>query len=399
MRTVRAIIEKKRDGKTLSHDDIQFMVLSIVQGSATRSQAAAFLAFVFSNGLSHEETASLTMAMAYSGDTLSWDCMERVVDKHSTGGVGDKVSLVLAPLWRSLGVRIPMISGRGLGHTGGTLDKLESIPGYRTDLSKAELSGIFDDVGCFICGQTEDLAPADRILYALRNETSTVPCIPLIVASILSKKLAEGISELVMDIKWGTGAFMKTKENAISLAEELASVGRTAGLEMRYVLTETNAPLGRAVGNAIEVQEAIDCLKGGGPVELQELVCKLIGDPRAREVLASGAAYEVWEQMVTAHGGRVREPLLGGGCSELVIEAKSRGVLQKCDALLVGQSSVFLGGGRTQAHEAIDHGVGIYVEKRIGDTVEVGDPLFRILHRNHGLEQAVALLQESVEIV
>jgi len=308
------ILETKRDGGALSADQIGQVVAGIVDGSITRAQTAAFLAFVFQQGMTVEETVALTAAMADSGERMSWAGLDGpFVDKHSTGGVGDKVSLVLAPLWAELGSMVPMISGRGLGHTGGTLDKLEAIPGFRTDLDGEGLRRCLAEAGCFISGQTTTLAPADRILYALRNETSTVPSIPLITASILSKKLAEGIDELVLDVKWGTGAFMKTHSEASALAEMLGRVGNGAGLMTRCVLTDMNQPLGRAIGNGLEVVEAIDCLQGKGPGDLSTLVCNLIGDPRAREVLASGAAHERFCRMVRTQGGDLDAPLQGGG--------------------------------------------------------------------------------------
>ena len=279
------------------------LLTELLNGSVTRAQAAAWLAMVYLQGMTDEETVCLTRIMTDSGDRLSWPGIEGpFVDKHSTGGVGDKVSLVLAPLWMALGCKVPMISGRGLGHTGGTLDKLESIPGFRTDLEPSELRRVLEDAGGFISGQTGDVAPADRILYALRNETATVPSIPLITASILSKKLAEGIDTLSLDVKWGTGAFMKTREDAEVLARSLVAVGNGSGVNTRARITDMNQPLGHAVGNAIEVAEAVACLKGEGPEDLASLTCELIGDPRARELLDSGSAYVQWCRMVTACG-------------------------------------------------------------------------------------------------
>jgi pyrimidine-nucleoside phosphorylase len=291
-----------------------------------------------------------------------------------------------------------MLSGRGLGHTGGTLDKLESIAGFQTNLSESHLRNQLKNVGCFISAQTESIAPADKLFYALRNETATVPCIPLIVASILSKKLAEGIDSLVMDVKWGKGAFMKTLSDAQILSRSLESVGSKAGLKMRCLHTQTDAPLGKAVGNALEVEEAIQCLQGEGPKEVHDLVCSLIGDPRASSVLSTGAAYDIFEKMVHAQGGSLSKNLLGGGCSEFVVQANKAGTLIMCDAYLVGMSVVRLGGGRVRAQDPIDPGVGIWVEKKIGETVEVGDVLFRVKHRNNGLEEARTLLNRAVLI-
>lgn len=394
----RTVIEKKRDQKPLSYAEIHDFVMATVQGECTRAQVAAFLSFVYAHGLTIEETVFLTQSMTNSGDRLQWGKGTSLCDKHSTGGVGDKISLILAPLWVALGARVPMISGRGLGHTGGTLDKLESIHGFQTSLNESHLTRQLERVGCFIAAQTAQLAPADKILYALRNETGTVPCIPLIVASILSKKLAEGIDSLVMDVKWGKGAFMKTLPQAQELSSVLELVGNKAGLSMRTVHTQTDEPLGRAVGNALEVKESIACLQGKGPSDVHDLVCTLIGDPRASQVLSSGAAYPIFEQMVCAQGGTLDTPLLGAGTKEYVIEAGHSGILKLCDAYCVGMSVVRLGGGRVREQDPIDPGVGIWVEKKIGDHVEKGEPLFRVIHRERGLEEACSLLAESIFI-
>ena len=397
--SIDRVLEKKRDGKELTPEEIEYFITAVTNEVATRAQAAAFLAFVFQNGMSESETVALTLAMADSGHRLTWPAFDAVIaDKHSTGGVGDKVSLILAPLWAAMGVKVPMISGRGLGHTGGTLDKLEAIDGYRVDLSEDRLRTVLQEVGCFISGQTETLAPADRILYALRNETCTVPCIPLIVASILSKKLAEGIDRLVMDVKYGSGAFMKTRAEAEALSSMLTTVGSGAGLQMRTVLSDMNQPLGQAVGNAVEVEEAISCLQGAGPADLSELVCDLIGDPQAQEVLASGAAFEVWERMVSAQGGKLNVPLRGIGCQELVLEAPASGVVRQCDAYSIGYASVLLGGGRMRAQDPIHHGVGIWLQAKVGDAVEKGQPLATMLHTSINTARAMSLLKEAYVI-
>jgi pyrimidine-nucleoside phosphorylase len=398
MLSIGRVLERKRDGEALSGVEITFFLDAVIAGDATHAQAAAFLAFCFTKGMSDDETVALTLAMADSGDRMHWDHQGLVADKHSTGGVGDKVSLVLAPLWATLGAKVPMISGRGLGHTGGTLDKLEAIPGFRTDLSDHELKRVFDEVGCFISGQTAQLAPADRILYALRNETSTVPCIPLIVGSILSKKLAEGIDSLVMDVKWGTGAFMKTLPEAEELASQLVRVGTGAGLKVNAVLSDMNQPLGHAVGNAVEVEEAIQCLRGEGPEDLASLVCDLIGDPRARECLDSGAAMEKWEQMVAAQGGDLSQPLRGAGCREKVFSAGRSGRVTRCDALEIGEAAVLLGAGRERSDQSVHHGVGFWIHAKVGDMVEKGQPLATILHDGKGLEAAEAKLRSAYEV-
>jgi thymidine phosphorylase len=393
---IHDVLETKRDGRELSESQIRAWIQGVVDGTVTRPQAAAFLAFVFTRGMTVEETVALTMAMVDSGDCLAWDGMDGpFVDKHSTGGVGDKVSLILAPLWAELGACVPMISGRGLGHTGGTLDKLESIPGYRTDLSTSELGDVLRSVGCFISGQTASLAPADRILYALRNETNTVPSIPLITASILSKKLAEGIDELVLDVKWGSGAFMKTHEAAAELADMLCRVGRGAGVMTRAVLTDMNQPLGRTVGNAVEVEEAVACLQGEGPGDLVSLTLDLIGDPRAKEVLASGAAYERFCRMVSAQGGDPEAPLLGGGCAERSVLSKVSGTVTAVDALGIGKAAFVLGAGRSRSDQPVHPGVGIIVHKKVGERVEVGEPLVTMRVADRGEPEAIALVEKS----
>lgn len=393
------ILERKRDKKTLSEAEIQFVVRGIVDGSISRAQATAFLAFTYLNGMKEEEMVALTIAMADSGHRLRWSKYNGLIaDKHSTGGVGDKVSLVLAPLWACLDVKVPMISGRGLGHTGGTLDKLESIQGFQTNIPEDELAGILDSVGCFICSQTEALAPADRILYALRNETSTVPCIPLIVASILSKKLAEGIDTLVMDVKYGTGAFMKTRTDAYKLGLALEHVGTGAGLNFRTVLSDMNQPLGSAVGNSLEVQEAIQCLKGEGPEDLSKLVCDLIDDPRAAELLASGQAFEKFVEMVKAQGGDLSKPLRDINTKQWVYRSPASGIVKKCDAYNIGYASVVLGGGRSKEADPIHHGVGLMVHAKVGDKVSRGQPLATVYHVEKGLEDTQKLLEKAYQI-
>jgi len=396
---IDTLLETKRDGGELSRAQIDAFLRGLLSGTVTRAQAAAFLAFVYLRGMTPDETVALTLAMTESGDRLTWPGLAGpIVDKHSTGGVGDKVSLVLAPLWAELGARVPMISGRGLGHTGGTLDKLEAIPGFRTDLEVPALRQILGEVGCFISGQTGELAPADRVLYALRNETSTVPSIPLITASILSKKLAEGLDRLVLDVKWGTGAFMKTKESAAALRESLVAVGNGAGVLTTGVLTDMNQPLGRAVGNAIEVEESIATLKGEGPADLVDLVCDLIGDPRARGLLQSGAAYERWCRMVAAQGGDPAAPLLGGGCARIELLAESDGVVSRCDAYDVGRAAFVAGAGRTRADQPVHPGVGVWVYKKVGEAVTRGEPLATLLHAGVAVEGAMGALRQGIVV-
>ena len=393
-------LEERREGVEQDEAAIRGFVTAVVEERATRAQAAAWLAFVACRGMTEAETVHLTRAMTESGTMLSWAGIDGpFVDKHSTGGVGDKVSLVLAPVWAAMGFKVPMISGRGLGITGGTLDKLESIAGYRTDLEPAELRRALEVAGCFISGQTGELAPADRIFYALRNETGTVPSIPLITASILSKKMAEGLDRLVLDVKCGSGAFMKTREGAQGLADSLVRVGNSYGVTTEAHITDMSQPLGDAVGNALEVQESIDCLQGGGPASLRELVCRLSGRPeKAAEVLDDGRAYAVWRDLVLVHGGDPDAELLGAGCAQVVIEADQAGVVSRCDAECVGRAAFALGAGRAAAADPIHMGVGVLVHCHVGDAVELGQPLFTVFHDGKGLERARSELEQAVEL-
>lgn len=403
MPSVEQVLETKRDGGALSAEQVTWFVQAVVDEQVSRAQAAAFLAFVMVRGMDRDETVALTLAMRDSGQVLRWRVDGPIVDKHSTGGVGDKVSLVLAPLWAEMGFRVPMISGRGLGHTGGTLDKLEAIPGFRTDLPIDRLHAVLADVGCFMNGQTSELAPADRVLYALRNETSTVPSIPLITASILSKKLAEGLDELSLDVKFGRGAFMQSRAAAQALADSLVSVGEGAGVRTRALLSPMDSPLGLTIGNALEVEEAVDCLKGGGPPELAELTVALIARDaeeaqRATSLLRSGAAYERWCRLVRAHGGDPDAPLLGGGCATQVVTADVDGIIQRLDALDLGRAAFELGAGRRQAGEAVHPGVGIRLHVRVGDAVNRGQPLLTVHHADKGLDIALALIRAAITL-
>ena len=393
------ILEAKREGEALTHEQIGAFIDGLLDGRVTRAQAAAWLAFVYLRGMSAQETVALTLAMTHSGELLQWEGIEGPFkDKHSTGGVGDKVSLVLAPLWAELGVKVPMVSGRGLGHTGGTLDKLEAIPGYRTDLNQPAMRRALEEAGCFINGQTGDLAPADRLLYALRNETATVPSIPLITASILSKKLAEGIGELVLDVKFGRGAFMQSREAAAELARSLVDVGNGAGVHTRAELNPMEQPLGHAVGNALEVQEAIRCLRGEGPEDLAELCCRLVGDPGARALLDSGAALDRFHRMVRAHGGDPAAPLRGAGCATEQLRAPRSGRVLRCDALDIARAAFLLGAGRVRADQEIHPGVGVAVHAKVGDHVQEGEPLATLHHASQGLGEAMGLMGQAYGI-
>jgi pyrimidine-nucleoside phosphorylase len=386
-RSIEDLLAAMKSGRPVPDADIVAFVEGVVAERFTRPQIAAWLAWAWARTLTPRETLALTRAMTETGELLRWDAGAELVDKHSTGGVGDKVSLVLAPLWATLGRRVPMISGRGLGHTGGTLDKLEAIPGTRCDLSTAELRAVLADVGCFISGQTAQLAPADRVLYALRDEISAVDSEPLIVASILCKKLAEGLDRLVLDVKVGSGAFMRTVEAAEALARAMVEVAAGAGVDCAAMLTDMNQPLGRAVGNALEVAEAVDCLQGGGPPDLRELVVTLADDPRAADVLASGAAFETFQRMVAAQGGdpralEDRSRLHGRGTAEHVVKAERDGVVAEVDALSVGRAAFELGAGRRAAGAPLDFGAGVTVHARIGDRVVAGQPLLTLHHRD-----------------
>ena len=391
------ILLTKRDGGRLSSAQVASFVAGVVDGSVSRPQAAALLAFIFVRGLDDEESVALTQAMTDSGPRLTWPGIDGpFVDKHSTGGVGDKVSLVLAPLWAELGYRVPMISGRGLGHTGGTLDKLEAIPGYRCDLDDDALRRVLRDVGCFISGQTAALAPADRILYALRNETQTVACIPLIVASILSKKLAEGLDRLVLDVKVGTGAFMRTIEDARELATAMVRVGNGAGVRTRAMLTDMSQPLGAACGNALEVMEAIDCLQGKGPADLRTLTLALCDHPDAERVLDSGAAFERFARMARAQGGELTR--LSAECSRWELIAPRAGVVTRCDAWNIGRAAFVAGAGRLRAEDAVDPAVGVMVHKKVGDRVEAGEPLATLWHRDRKFDAACEELRQGLTV-
>ncbi len=385
------LIAQKRDGQELPRDEIAFLIRGFVDGDVPEYQMSALAMAVYFQGMTDTETVALTQEMLHSGVTLEWNPGSSVVDKHSTGGVGDKVSLVLAPLLAACGLRVPMISGRGLGPTGGTLDKLESIAGFRTNLSIDELRAATERVGCVITGATADLAPADGRLYALRDVTATVPSIPLITASIMSKKLAESLDALVLDVKWGNGAFMKTREQAIELARALVRVGKATGVTTTALLTDMNQPLGQMCGNAVEVNESLTCLSGGGPADLLSITLSLgaellqsaglaetqsAADSMLRDRLSSGAAFEVFCEMVRTQGGNLDEPR--PIAAEHVIEAHRSGYVSAIDTESLGQAIIDLGGGRRQVSDSIDHSVGLEILVGIGDPIREGDPIVRI---------------------
>ncbi|MHC4878689.1 MAG: thymidine phosphorylase [Planctomycetota bacterium] len=385
------LIVRKRDGGELSADEIAFLMRRFVDGTVPEYQMSALAMAIFFQGMTDAETAALTDEMLQSGVQVQWAAGPGIVDKHSTGGVGDKVSLILAPLLAACGLRVPMISGRGLGPTGGTLDKLESIPGFRTDLSIDEMQAVVDRIGCVITGASEQLAPADRKLYALRDVTGTVPSIPLITASIMSKKLAESLDALVLDVKCGSGAFMKTPEQARALAELLVQTGRRMGVATRAVITDMNQPLGRMCGNAVEVNESLDCLSGAGPDDLRELTLALGAEllvaaehsatlKAARETLIdrldSGAAREKFEQMVEAQGGDLT--VIRPVADEFLVRTDRAGVVESIDTEAIGRAVIDLGGGRRRTGESIDHSAGIEWLVRCGEEIRPGDLLARV---------------------
>lgn len=389
------VIERKRDGHSLSRAELTHFVLAFACGEIPDHQMAALAMAIYFQGMTDEETTILTDIMLHSGDVLDPAAIPLpTVDKHSTGGIGDKVSLVLAPLVACCGVAVPMIAGRGLGITGGTIDKLESIPGYSTRLTNLEFQNVLNRCGCSIIGQTDRLAPADRKLYALRDVTGTVPSIPLITASILSKKLAEGIRALVLDVKCGCGAFMQSPARAHALAESLVRVSGKMGKPTSALITNMNQPLGHAVGNALEVAEAICTLKGNGPCDVRDLALALgtqmllLGGVEHKEddahrrleaALASGQGLEKFKQMVSLHHGDLavfeNPTRLPVSACRAPLPAPRSGYVVKVDAERIGQASLLLGAGRTQAHDAIDPGAGIGALVKVGTGVERGQPL------------------------
>lgn len=410
MKTLVELIAHKRDGHALEALDIRRIIDAFMKGSFADYQMAALLMAIFFRGMTSEETVALTEAMLHSGSVLDLSSITAVkVDKHSTGGVGDKVSICLAPLVAACGVAVPMVSGRGLGHTGGTLDKLEAIPGFNVHLSAVEFARIVAEVGTCMIGQTREVAPADKRIYALRDVTGTVECIPLIVASILSKKLAEGIDGLVLDVKVGSGAFMKDEARARALGEALVRVGTQAGKRVVGLLTRMDAPLGLAIGNANETREAISVLHGEGPEDLVACTMALGAEmlilggqakdeasARARlsRAIASGDAIRIMERMVEAQGGDPRvvaTPARLLDASETVdIQADQRGVVVGIDAFEVGLSAVAMGAGRTRAEDPVDHAVGITLCKKPGDAVAPGETMARLHVRNASSARDVA---------
>ena len=389
------VIEQKRDGKEIAESELREFVAAYSNGSIPDYQMAAFAMAVFFKGMTFAETTVLTDAMMRSGDVLDFSDLPRpTVDKHSTGGVGDKISIPLAPIVAACGAAVPMISGRGLGITGGTLDKLESIPGYDTRPGNALFREILRSVGCSIIGQTDRLAPADKKLYALRDVTATVPSIPLICSSIMSKKLAEGADSLVLDVKCGAGAFMKTLPEARELAKNLCAIGRGMGRNVSAMLTAMDQPLGLTAGNRLEIIESIETLKGRGPADVAELTLRLAGIAAtadegfalASRKLASGEALETFAAMLRAHGGNAaiidNYELMKPAPCVIDITAQESGVIAKVDADAIGRVVLALGGGRIRAEDSIDHSVGIDCLAKVGAKISRGDLLMRIHARS-----------------
>ena len=413
------IIQAKRDGRALTAEEIRFFVDGVTAGTLPDYQASSLLMAIFLRGMTTEETARLTDAMVHSGVRVDLRDITGVkVDKHSTGGVGDKTSLILAPVAAACGVPVPMMSGRGLGHTGGTLDKLESIPGFRVNLSLDEMKAALAKTGCAMIGQTAQIAPADKKLYALRDVTGTVESIPLISASIMSKKIAEGIDALVLDVKTGSGAFMKTEADSRRLAESRVAIGNASGVRTEAIITAMEAPLGRAVGNALEVIECLDVLKGEGPQDLVDVSVELAARmvvlggvaedlPSARtqvlRAISSGSGLDRFRQIIEMQGG---DPKIVDDHGRLphvpdrwTVPASRSGFVTAVNAELVGRASVVLGAGRDRVEDPVDPAVGIMVIAKPGDEVRAGDPVLEIHFRDSSrLEAAKRLTDQAITI-
>lgn len=380
------IITAKRNGERLSDEQIAWTVDAYTRGVIADEQMAALAMAIFLNGMDRGEIARWTRAMIDSGETMDFSTLSKPTsDKHSTGGVGDKITLPLAPLVASYGVAVPQLSGRGLGHTGGTLDKLEAIPGWRADLSNEEIFALLEDPGAVICAAGAGLAPADKKLYALRDITGTVEAIPLIASSIMSKKIAEGTGALVLDVKVGSGAFMKDLDQARELARTMVDLGTDAGTTTTALLTDMSAPLGRKIGNALEVEESVEVLAGGGPADIVELTVALARemlrsagvDADPAENLANGQAMDVWRKMISAQGGDPDAELPRAAHTETITATES-GVVSSLDALSVGVASWRLGAGRARKEDPVQAGAGVTIHAHVGDKVTAGDPLLTL---------------------
>jgi pyrimidine-nucleoside phosphorylase len=410
------LIRKKRDSGEHTREEIEFLISGYTRGEIPDYQIAAWLMSAWIRGLSRAETTALTQAMLHSGEVLDLSSLPgKKVDKHSTGGVGDKTSLILAPIVAAGGLIVPMLSGRGLGHTGGTLDKLESIPGFNTNLSLKDFRRVLGECGMALIGQTAEIAPADKKIYALRDATSTVENTGLICASIMSKKLAEGLDALVLDVKTGSGAFMKREEDAAGLAEVMVDAGKSMGKRMVALITDMDQPLGRAAGHANEIIECIEVLNGKGPSDVRELSVELSawmfylgektksveeGRKLAGRMISSGEAREKFKQCIRLQGGDERvidEPdLLPKAVSKVDVTSNVGGILVTTDCEQFGIALAMLGGGRETKEERIDHAVGLEFHKRIGERIEIGEPLATIHYNSDAkLEEAKGMVAES----
>jgi pyrimidine-nucleoside phosphorylase/thymidine phosphorylase len=416
------LIRRKRDAGSLSAAEIRFLVEGIAAGTVPDYQWAALCMAILWRGMDPAETAALVDAMLHSGSVIDLaEIPGPKVDKHSTGGVGDKTSLILAPIVAACGATVPMVSGRGLGHTGGTLDKLESIPGFSVDVDLAAYRRIARECGLVLAGQTAEIAPADRVLYALRDATATVESIPLITASILSKKLAEGIDVLVLDVKTGDGSFMAKREDARALAESMTTIGRRLGKTVRALITPMDVPLGRTVGNAVEVEECVACLRGGGPADLVELSLELAAEmlvaaglvadrtaalERSRGAIADGSALERFRRVVAAQGGDPRvcdDPagVLPRAARAEAFRAPAAGFVTKLRAWPVGQASMLLGAGRRTVNDRIDPAAGIVIHRTVGEPVVAGDVIAELrFNDSHAaaVPAALDLLADAVAV-
>ncbi len=402
------VIMTKRDKKALSDEQIDWVIAAYTRGDVAHEQMSALAMAILLNGMDRREIARWTAAMIASGERMSFEGLDRpTTDKHSTGGVGDKITLPLAPLVAACGAAVPQLSGRGLGHTGGTLDKLESIPGWRATLSGQEFLDQLRDVGAVICAASENLAPADKLLYGLRDVTGTVESIPLIASSIMSKKIAEGTGALVLDVKVGSGAFMKDVDSARELAETMVALGTDSGVRTVALLTNMQTPLGLTAGNALEVQESVDVLAGGGPDDVVELTLVLaremlagagIDDVDPADRLKDGAAMDVWKQMIRAQGGDP-EAALPTARETHVVPAPADGVLTRLDALAVGVAAWRLGAGRARKEDAVQAGAGVQMHAKPGARVRGGEPLFT-LHSDtpERFERAIEALADATTI-
>ncbi len=412
MRSTAELIAEKRNGGILSEEEIRFLINGYASGEIPDYQMAALAMAIYFQGLTPDELSPWADAMLHSGRVIDLSHLPgRKVDKHSTGGVGDKISLPLAPLVAACGVKVPMISGRGLGHTGGTLDKLESIPGFRTDLSVTQYIDQVAALGVALIGQTDEVCPADKRLYALRDVTATVESIPLISSSIMSKKLAEGIDALVLDVKVGSGAFMKTIEEARVLAQTMVSIGERMGKKTVALLTNMKQPLGRMIGNALEVRESIEILRDEGPADVRALTLALgramleLGDTdpnRIETALADGSALALFAQIIEAQGGdpRVCDDLerLPSAAERVPFVASRDGYVSAMDTRRIGLGACALGAGRATTDDLIDPGVGLEMNCRVGDLVTAGQPLVWIHHNGRGLDAARAHLTAGITL-